>query len=301
MDNDKWTGCLVGLACGDAVGAPVEFLPRGRFKPLTDMVSGGTEKIRKGQWTDDTSMALCIAVSLLEQKGFDAKDQMDRYLRWGDTGYLSSKPYAFGIGMTVASALAKYRRSGDPYAGSIAPNTAGNGSIMRLAPIPMMYFRDLEQTIEYARRSSMTTHATEACTFACEYFAVLLRHALLNQQSKTDLFALMETVQLPAVLQCISEQLFRSKSRDEIKGSGYVVESLEAALWCFWHTDNFRDAILAAANLGDDADTTAAICGQLAGAFYGQSGIPADWVNAIYHSQFIQETACALKDQLADS
>src|SRR5262245_23797377 len=131
----RFRGCLLGLAVGDAVGTSVEFQPRGTFQPLTDMVGGGPFRLMPGQWTDDTSMALCLASSLLERRGFDARDQMERYCRWVSSGYWSSNGRCFDLGRTVAAALHRFQQSGEPLSGSTNPFSAGNGCIMRLAPV----------------------------------------------------------------------------------------------------------------------------------------------------------------------
>ena len=136
--SDRFSGCLLGLAAGDAVGTTVEFQPRGSFTPLTDMVGGGPFRLPAGAWTDDTSMALCLGYSLVEKGGFDPADQMDRYCAWRDEGYLSSTGDCFDVGVTVSGALSRYKAGGDPFSGSTDPYSAGNGSIMRLAPIPSM-------------------------------------------------------------------------------------------------------------------------------------------------------------------
>lgn len=130
-------GCLLGLACGDAVGTSVEFSLPGSFEPLTDMVGGGPFQLAPGQWTDDTSMALCLAHSLIERSGFDARDQMNRYINWWQWGYCSATGDCFDIGMTVAASLQRYQATGEPLAGSVEPCTAGNGALMRLAPVVM--------------------------------------------------------------------------------------------------------------------------------------------------------------------
>jgi len=135
----RFEGCLLGLACGDALGAAVEFQPPGSFLPLTDLVGGGPFNLAPGQWTDDTAMALCLADSLVRCNGFDARDQMERYCRWRDEGLWSSTGVCFDIGYTTAAALRRFEQNGDPYAGSTNPLTSGNGSLMRLAPIPMFY------------------------------------------------------------------------------------------------------------------------------------------------------------------
>ncbi|MGB0238963.1 MAG: ADP-ribosylglycohydrolase family protein [Cycloclasticus sp.] len=176
--KSKFESTLLGLACGDAVGTTVEFCRRGRFEPMTDMVGGGKFGLSKGEWTDDTSMTLCLAESLIECNGFDAQDQMERYWKWASEGYLSCRPYAFGMGKTVAKALGVFQRTGNPMAGSIESNTAGNGSIMRLVPVVLHYYPDYEKVIYYAGMSSLTTHAAKECVLACQLFASILFKAL---------------------------------------------------------------------------------------------------------------------------
>jgi ADP-ribosyl-[dinitrogen reductase] hydrolase len=287
---DRFRGCLLGLAAGDAVGTTVEFRPRGSFEPLVDMTGGGPFRLEPGQWTDDTSMALALATSLVE-KGFDPRDQMDRYLRWWREGYLSSTGQCFDIGNTVSKALSFYESTGSPFSGSTSPYSAGNGSIMRLAPAPMYYWRDLGLALHYAAESSRTTHGAAECLDACRLLAAILLKALAGADKETILFGHGAPEPLAGKIQAIAEGAYRAKSRDQIKGSGYVVESLEAALWCFWTTGSYREAVLAAANLGDDADTTAAVCGQVAGAFHGAEAIPAAWRERLAMGSLIQELA----------
>ena len=275
---DRSRGALLGLAAGDAVGTTVEFATRGEFTPLTDMVGGGPFHLEPGQWTDDTSMALCLAASLLDE-GFDLHDQIQRYLLWKNAGYMSSTGACFDIGMATAAALARYTSGdSDPKAGSTHPRSAGNGSIMRLAPVPIHYLATPEQAIELSAEQSQTTHRAPECLMACRLFAEVLVRALQGH-SKSEVLAPSMLVQpLTDGLSSISRGDYKSLSESQIHGTGYVVQSLEAALWCFWKTDSFRDCILLAANLGDDADTTAAIAGQVAGAFYGEQGIPRHWL-----------------------
>lgn len=278
---ERFRGCLLGLAVGDAVGTTVEFRPRGTFEPLIDMIGGGPFNLRPGQWTDDTSMALCLGTSLVEQKGFDPEDQMSRYCRWADHGYLSSTGTCFDIGTTTVRSLRRFQRDGNPYAGSSDPTLAGNGCIMRLAPIPMYFCPHLEMVEQCAANSARTTHAAPECIDACRLFARIVCRALLGRSKDevllgdADLFAAGEQVT------AIARGSYQNKEAAEIHGSGYVVHSLEAALWVFDRTHTFADAILMAANLGEDADTTAAVCGQLAGAYYGESAIPAHWLERL--------------------
>lgn len=300
MNRDKYRGSLLGLAIGDALGTTVEFKPPGTFSPLTDIVGGGPFNLRPGEWTDDTSMALCLAESLIERSGFDAKDQMDRYCRWHEQGYLSSNGRCFDIGNTVRSALATYHRTGNPFSGPESPQTAGNGSLMRLAPIPLFCAREPSQSIHYAAESSRTTHGTKAAIDACRYFTGLIIGALSGRK-KSDLLEAYfhpgnepnywQTKPLDPKISAVAAGSFKTKQPPNIKGSGYVVESLEAALWAFHRSDSFRQGALLAVNLGDDADTTGAVYGQLAGAFYGAEAIPHEWQQVVAMRELIIEFA----------
>lgn len=293
--QDRFRGSLLGLAAGDAVGTTLEFHRPGTFAPIDDMVGGGPFGLQPGQWTDDTSMALCLATSLVETGGFDPADQMDRYVRWYREGYLSSTGHCFDMGNTVRAALHRYEQSGNPYSGSIDPYSAGNGSIMRLAPVVLYYAGDPEQAIALAADSSKTTHAAPAAVDGCRYLAALLLGALagepkgrLLQPHYTPVPGLWSVAPLVPEIAAVAAGSFLEKEPPEIRGSGYVAESLEAALWAFARSDNFREGCLLAVNLGDDADTTAAVYGQLAGAFYGASGIPDLWVDRLaYRDEII--------------
>jgi len=281
---DRYRGCLLGLAVGDAVGTTLEFAAPGAFHPIDDMIGGGPFDLEPGQWTDDTSMALCLAESLMDRAGFDARDQMERYVRWWREGYLSSNGSCFDIGATVRAALERYERTGEPFAGSDHPRAAGNGSIMRLAPVVLYFAPRHEAALHWAAESSRTTHAARAAVDACRLLADRLLAALDGGTKEDVLFRPFRTVTgrpLVPEIQALADGAWRDKPRTAIHGGGYVVECLEAALWCMHRTDSFRDAVLMAANLGDDADTTAAVCGQLAGAYYGASGIPEEWIEKL--------------------
>ena len=248
------------------------------------MVGGGLFNLKPGQWTDDTSMALCLATSLLEKGRFDPTDQMQRYVRWRDHGYLSSTGTCFDIGVTVSQALRRFVETGEPYAGSSNPHSAGNGSLMRLAPVPMFYAHDAAAAIERSADSSRTTHGAEEAVDACRYFGGLLVGALQGVDKELLLSpcycpveGLWERSPLAIRIAEVAGGSFKRREPPHIRGTGYVVESMEAALWAFHKSQDFRHGALLAANLGDDADTTAAIYGQLAGAHYGVAGIPAEW------------------------
>jgi ADP-ribosylglycohydrolase len=298
---DRYRGALLGLATGDALGTTLEFRPPGTFNPISDMVGGGPFNLKPGQWTDDTSMALCLAESLVEQQGFDLTDQLNRYVRWYRSGYLSSTGHCFDIGNTIRQALHQFEQTGNPYCGLTDPHSAGNGSIMRLAPVPLAYAWQPALAIKKSAESSRTTHATQAAVDGCRYLGALLVGAV-NGETKEALLSsryspipgYWESNPLTPVIDKIAAGSFKTLSPPAIKGSGYVVDSLEAALWAFWHSNSFREGCLMAINLGDDADTTGAVYGQLAGAYHGASGIPATWRSQLALGTVIKALAAQL-------
>ncbi len=292
-------GCLLGLACGDAVGTTVEFLPRGSFPPVTDMVGGGPFALPVGAWTDDTSMALCLAASLAELGRFDPADQMARYCRWHETGYLSSTGRCFDIGLTVRGSLDRFRRTGDPFSGPTDRDSAGNGCLMRLAPVPLFCHPDAAETVRLSGESARTTHGAAECVEASRLLGAMLGRALSGATKEDVLFGSPpDEFETPKV-RAIATGTYRDVPASAVRGSGYVIACLEAAAWCFWHATTFRDAVLKAANLGDDADTTAAVCGQLAGAFHGEPGIPAEWLAKLVMAAEIRALADALRPRPA--
>ncbi|PYE49790.1 ADP-ribosylglycohydrolase family protein [Paenibacillus barcinonensis] len=284
LHKDRFNGCLMGLAVGDALGTTVEFSSPGTFEPVTDMVGGGVFGLKAGQWTDDTSMALCLAESLVRQQGFDAADQMRRYTNWYKVGYMSSTGECFDIGGATRNALERFVRTGEPYSGSSDPMTAGNGSIMRLAPVAMAYAHQPAEAVRYAGLSSRTTHAALESVEACEALAAILvagfrgadKAAMLSPETMKRWRTEPGMSFSPAIEEVVMGS-YQRKEPPEIQGSGYVVRSLEAALWAFYKSSSFEEGALLAVNLGDDADTTGAVYGQMAGAYYGQRGIPVHW------------------------
>ena len=288
--RNRYLGALLGLACGDAVGTAVEFSPRGSFTPVTDMIGGGPFGLEPGQWTDDMSMALCLADSLLTLGAFDAQDQMTRYVRWWQEGYLSSTGDCFDIGMTVRSALTKFQQSGNPYSGSTDARSAGNGSLMRLAPVVLFAYPNVQTVLHYAAESSRTTHGAPEAIESCQLFAAILCAALSSCEKEQMLDRIHFRPTQPKLAE-LATGAFILKNEGNIRGTGYCVASLEAALWCFFNTDSFEEAVLRAVNLGDDADTTAAIVGQVAGAYYGSNDIPRSWLARLSMREYINETA----------
>jgi ADP-ribosylglycohydrolase len=299
--KDRYCGSLLGLATGDALGTTLEFKPPGSFDLIADMIGGGPFRLQPGQWTDDTSMALCLAESLIACGGFDPADQMRRYVRWWREGYLSSTGTCFDIGSTVRAALAHFERTGEPWAGSTASMSAGNGSLMRLAPVPLCYADNPQEAIEKAGESSRTTHGALEAVDACRYMAGLIVGAVQGCP-KADLLAdhfspapgIWGRAPLAPKIANIASGSFKKKQPPEIQGTGYVVDALEAALWAFHGSTSFRDGALLAVNLGDDADTTGAIYGQLAGAFYGVKAIPESWRDRLTQRALLEKLATGL-------
>lgn len=295
---ERYRGSFLGLAVGDALGAAVEFMAPGSFPPVNNLIGGGPFDLPAGAWTDDTSMALCLAESLLERGGFDPRDQMERYLAWYRRGHLSSTGVCFDIGNTVQEALEKFAGSGEPFCGSNHPHSAGNGSLMRLAPVPLFYATKPRKAIHKAAESSRTTHGAKEAVDACYYMAGLLVGAVGGFSKEEILSAefapipdLWREVKLSSKISEIASGSFKRRNPPQIRGTGYVVDCLEAALWAFYHGDNFREGVLLAVNLGDDADTTAAVYGQLAGAYYGEAGIPAEWLAKLIKGELIKDYA----------
>ena len=274
--RDRARGCLLGLAAGDAIGTTVEFKARGSFAPLTDMIGGGPFKLAPGQWTDDTTMALCLAESLAAEQTVDQIDLMERFQRWMEQGENSVTGTCFDIGITTRAAIARFAAGGSAASGSSDGQSAGNGSLVRLAPLAIFAARDRANAEFLALKQSRSTHAAKECLDACKLFVSILIDALSGADPAAA--TRPRVMSLSPKLLFINAGEWRQKSREQIHSSGYVVHTLEAALWAVGTTDNFRDAVLTAANLGDDADSVAAVAGQLAGALYGESGIPAEWL-----------------------
>ena len=295
---ERYRGAMQGLAIGDALGTTLEFRPPGSFEPVTGITGGGPFGLNPGEWTDDTSMALCLAESLIETNSFDPVDQMNRYLQWQERGYLSHTGTCFDIGNTVSSALRKYKKTGQPFSGPVHSQSAGNGSLMRLAPVPLFFARLPSVAIQMSGESSRTTHGADTAVDACRYFGGLIVGAINGIAKENLLEGRYSPVQdfwkknpLVYSIDQVASGSFKRKEPPEIKGSGYVVESLEAALWAFYHASTFEEGALLAVNLGNDADTTGAIYGQLAGAYWGESGIPSDWLNQLKWRSKIMELA----------
>lgn len=265
FSQDQARGMLVGLAVGDALGTTVEFQPRGSFEPLTDIVGGGPFGLAAGKWTDDTSMAMCLAQMLRSANGWDPEDAMKRFQNWRHHGYLSSTGVCFDIGNQTTEALDRFQKTGNPYAGPTEDEKSGNGGIMRLAPVVLAYGASVQSAQSVAQLQSRLTHASPLCLRAA---------ANMAQFMVTGDATLLPRPEEPP---------------DE--ASGYVVHTLHAAFWALTQGDTFRDVLLAAVNLGGDADTVGAVTGQLAGRIYGYEAIPEEWRSILHEHDKIRTAA----------
>jgi ADP-ribosylglycohydrolase len=296
--KESYRGCLLGLAAGDALGSSVEFSYPGSFEPISEMISGGPFNLNPGEWTDDTSMALCLAESLITKKGFDPVDQLERYVRWYEEGHLSSNGLCFDIGTTTLSALMEFKKTRDAYCGPSGIYNAGNGSVMRLAPVPLFYVNNPQLGIVMSGESSRTTHQTPVAIDACKYLGGLIIGALLGA-SKTEILSgsyspsseYWDKYPLADELFEVVRGSYKRLNPPQIRSSSYVPKTLEAALWAFYNSSSFEEGCLKVVNLGEDADTTGAVYDQLAGAYYGVQEIPSKWLSKLALKDLIVEMA----------
>ncbi len=296
--RDRAVGALVGLAVGDAVGTTLEFARPGSFTPVDDLVGGGPFGLRAGEWTDDTSMAMCLAESILDTDALDPADQLRRYVAWYRHGYWSSTGHCFDIGSTTRSALDRFTRTGAVTDEVIDQESAANGSLMRLAPVPIRWSADPALAAEKGAAASRTTHPAgrpvDACRVAAAMIAALIGGTPWDEVTTEDFWS---GEPLDPRIAHVVRGSWRRAEPSRIRGTGYVVDALEAALWAVDGATGFRDAVLRAANLGDDADTTAAIAGQFAGARWGASAIPASWRDRLVAGPRIATIAGRLHDR----
>lgn len=297
---ERFRGCLLGLAAGDALGAANEFKAPGTFRPVDGgpFPGGGPFRLKPGEWTDDTSCALCLGESLAERGGLDAADAMGRLLRWREEGYLSSNGRCFDIGPSTGSALERFRRTGVPWQGRA--DSDSNGCLMRLAPVPLFFFRDGPlAAIRAAEESARLTHGHPDALAAARYLAALLvgclqgrdkaalaAEGLFNPTDDPHLWARGPLALTPAVRRAVLSRGWAAPR------AGYdAVSCLRAALWAFREGEDFTAACCLAANLGEDSDTAGAVAGQLAGACWGEAAIPPRWRATLVRSAWIGSLA----------
>lgn len=269
--NEKLKSAIYGFAVADALGVPYEFKQRGSFK-CTDMVGYGTWHQPKGTWSDDTSMTLATLKSIKDNKKVVPEDILERFKQWYRKGDYTAHNEVFDIGGTTCYAIT----TGEP-GRDIVSN--GNGSLMRILPLAF-----IDCTEEEIRAVSSLTHAHELSTTACVIYVTIARKLLEGYDIKAILLNLKSYGVPFNRLHFIYEY-----AEDEIKPSGYVVDTLEAALWCLTTTYSYKDCVLKAVNLGGDTDTIAAVAGGLAGIKYGYDAIPKEWIDALANKKLIEK------------
>jgi len=294
---------MIGLAVGDALGAPVEFTKKDSFEKIEHYRRGGKFNVSIGEYTDDTAMALCLAQSLVDKNGIDQKDQLSKYLKWFEEGYMSANGRSIGCGKVTLRALYRYMSKDCSECGnSRLSKGAGNGSLMRIAPVALFYADDVKVAMEMATKSSLTTHGLAICSDASMYMTGLIigaiegksKDELLSVGYAKKLFELIKNYTFHQEVVALSKGDYKNKSRDAIEAKGYVISTLESALWAFYNTSTFDEGLIFVVNLGDDADTVGAVYGQLAGAYYGVDSIAKKYKDGLMRRDLIEKLALKL-------
>lgn len=289
--KDRILGGLWGSLVGDALGVPVEFKDRAtvQLDPVRDMREFGTHRQPRGTWSDDSSMLLCTADSLLNHE-FSLADMGERFVRWMNEGLWTAHGDVFDMGGTTCSALTRIAK-GIPaeQAGGLHEDSNGNGSLMRILPAVLRFAGEpLETFSGRLEKVSAITHGHARSRMACVFYGLMVRHLLLGWQpqptldsARAEFTGWYERSAEFSTFRHILEDDLVSLSEGEIVSTGYVLHTLHASLWCLLTTDNYRDCVLKAVNLGGDTDTTGCVAGGLAGVLYGMKSIPADWIQQL--------------------
>ena len=269
---NRLRSAVYGIAIGDALGLPVQFLPRDSYPEVTEMIKGSELPWPAGTWSDDTSLTLATVDSLLTCEGVDIPDMRARFEDWLENGTYTPDGQVFDQGFTTVHALTQGH-------GCTNEQSNGNGSLMRI--LPLAFVKNLSD--EQIAQVSGITHAHPLSVEACTVYV----HAA---QLVLDGFSLTEALETASLSSEIFSYLadISSRKRNEIRSTGYVKDSLEASFWCLLTTDNFRDALIRAVNLGDDTDTIGAITGGMAGLAYGMESVPDSWMNALRKKEIIE-------------
>ncbi len=273
--RERYQGALLGLAAGDAIGVTTQFARPGRFTPVRDLLGGGPFDLPRGAWSDDTAMALCVAESLLDKAGFDAQDQVARLRRWQKEGYLSATGQCVGITAATARALARAQWRRQAFSGSHDPGAPDPESLARVLPVVLFFFADREAALEQAAQAARLTCQAPAVLESCRALAAAL-HAALSGAPK-------------AAIRAAAASAGRAVPDAAAPDSAAAV--LGTALEAFGGTDNYRDAVLAAANRGGPADVAAAVTGALAGAHYSAGAVPTMWRNSLMRLELLEDFA----------
>jgi ADP-ribosylglycohydrolase len=292
--RDRFQGSLVGLAVGDALAAHTQFRKPGSFAAVGDILGGGPFDLPRGAWSDDAAMALLLAESLIECEGFDAHDQVQRYARWQREGHGSATGQCVGITASVTRALATAQYKRQPFAGSHDPAQLDKEPLSRVAPVVMYFFADAAAAVARSAEAARIT-AQAPMVLDCVRLLAAILHQALSGREKADVLRpprelWISPITRPEVLG-IYDGSYARRELAEIQAGGHVVQALEAALWAFQRSANFREGALACANLGRDSDVVAAVYGAIAGAHFGVSSIPGIWRNSLMKQAVVVDTA----------
>lgn len=318
--KNEWLDGIMGIVVGDALGVPVEFCSRAELKiaPIEDIEGYGTFNMPAGSWSDDSSMTLATLDSLKD--GYNPGDIMERFIKWLDDGEYTPTGMTFDVGNTCSKAIERYRWEGNiATCGGRNERDNGNGSLMRILPICLyMYERQNaeglsdNEVITVIHEASALTHAHMRSKVACGLYFFMVRSILDHKGDLADVlqiglndgFAFYGSIpecagELKHYNRIRNAEQLRDVPEDAIKSSGYVVESIEAALWCLLRTASYKNTVLTAVNLGDDTDTIAAIAGGLAGLYYGYNEIPAEWLQCVRKRGWIEQLTNMAMDNLS--
>lgn len=301
---------LIGSAVGDALGVPVEFKSRQYLQqnPVTDMMGYGTYNMPPGTFSDDSSMMFCLAESLCN--GYNLNDIAEKFQMWMHEGYWTADGEVFDVGISTRKAINRLRVVKNPTeAGSTSESDNGNGSLMRILPLAI-FTKDLSinERCEIVKEVSSITHAHNRSVLACIYYIEFalnvldsenLEEAYLNTNFWLKLFLEENEIyknEFPYFERILNGKLIDLKE-DEIKSTGYVMDSLEASIWCLLHTDSYKDCVLKAVNLGHDTDTIACIAGGIAGIYYDAETIPTNWIEQLARVDDILHLAEQLEEK----
>jgi ADP-ribosylglycohydrolase len=294
LKQQQYQGALLGLAVGDALGAPVKFRTKGTQAPVKDMIEGGPLRTQLGEWTDETATALCLAASLIENNASDPQDQLDRYNKWRRNGYLSAAGQAIDISATMKAALDKFEETGEAYCGGTGKEWADNDAISRIAPVAMLWAQNPKEAIDMAIESAKTTHAAKEALDAATYLAGILVGILRGDAKDkivSDFYSPFgddwDEYSFGDEVAKIMNGSYRKDMPHDIIGDGFAPDTLEAALWAFHRSNDFEQGAILAINLGGDSDSTGAVYGQIAGAYYGVQAIPLRWREKIMKREII--------------
>ena len=302
--DDKPLAMIMGVAVGDALGVPVEFKKRGTFH-VTGMQGYGTHHQSPGTWSDDTSLTLALADGLLPEE-INLEGVARRFTEWYDKAAYTAHGKVFDVGNATAEAIKRLKKGVAPEkAGGSGERDNGNGSLMRIAPLAFYMFgiRSAEERFRIVREVSSITHAHEWSVAACYIYVEMLNKLRMGRKKKAAYAELREDFaqDVPFISKATLGKFVRILENDistlpeeEIRSSGFVIDTLEAAFWCFMTTDNYKDAVLKAVNLGDDTDTTGAVTGALAGLAYGLDSIPQEWRNQLAGSDEVRRIAVGM-------